>query len=152
MCVCAGGYNNTSCELSTEKYDPAEDTWTEIPVMNFYSEELDAEVIDDTIFVISGKYIEYHFVSHVACFNDKENRWHKAADMNICRSGMSTCVIENLPNASDYAYKHRDKLMEEKCKKRRRNVEEEEEVEGETLKKKRRNVKNVRFGKSVVCS
>jgi hypothetical protein len=53
----------------------------------------------------------------------------QAADMNVCRYGISTCVIKDLPNAGDYTYKHRGKLMEEKRKKRRRS-----------------NVKNVGFG------
>jgi hypothetical protein len=73
--VCAGGHNNTSRRLRTEKYDRAEDTWTEIPDMNFYEYQLIAEVMDDTILAISGKYIEHDFVSHISCFNDKENRW-----------------------------------------------------------------------------
>ncbi|XP_021940178.1 kelch-like protein 10 [Zootermopsis nevadensis] len=113
-----GGRNWTSDALSTEKYDPTEDTWTEVPAMNFYSDYLNAEVFDDTIFVISRYSDKGHFGSRVACFNDKENRWYQAANMNVRRSFLSTCVIKNLPNARDYAYKHRDKLMEEKCKKK----------------------------------
>ncbi|KDR14028.1 kelch-like protein 10 [Zootermopsis nevadensis] len=113
-----GGRNYTSSELNTEKYDPAEDTWTEIPAMNFYDYDLNAEVIDDTIFVIGGHDKKDFF--HVACFNGKENQWDKVTNMNVSRSGMSTCVIENLPNTSDYSYKHNDKLMEEKRKKRKR--------------------------------
>ncbi|KDR19666.1 Kelch-like protein 10 [Zootermopsis nevadensis] len=112
-----GGRNRISSKLSTEKYDPAEDTWTVIPGMNFHSYKLNAEVIDDTIFVIGGYYDEQHYLSRFACFNDKGNRWYLDVDMNVYRSQMSTCVIENLPNASDYSYKHRDKLMEEKRKK-----------------------------------
>ncbi|XP_021941807.1 kelch-like protein 10 [Zootermopsis nevadensis] len=111
-----GGHNGTSYKLSTEKYDPKEGAWTEIPAMNLYEFELNAEVIDDKIFVICDYYDPKYFFHRVASFNDKENRWDKAADMNVCRSGMSTCVIENLPNASDYAYKHREKLMVEKHK------------------------------------
>ncbi|XP_021940447.1 kelch-like protein 10 isoform X2 [Zootermopsis nevadensis] len=102
-----GGRNKSSSDLSTEKYDPAEDTWTEIPAMNFYAHELNAEVIDDTIFVIGAKNIDHHFASHVAYLNAKENRWYQLTNTNVYRSGMSTCVIKNLPNASDYAYKHR---------------------------------------------
>ncbi|KDR04312.1 hypothetical protein L798_04874 [Zootermopsis nevadensis] len=40
----------------------------------------------------------------------------KMTNMNGRRSWMSICVIKNLPNARDYAYKHRDKSMEAKCK------------------------------------
>ncbi|XP_021923145.1 kelch-like protein 10 [Zootermopsis nevadensis] len=69
-----GGHNRTSSELSTEKYDPAEDTWTEIPDMNFYSYKLDAEVIDDTIFVFGGQFKEDVRFPHSACYNDEENR------------------------------------------------------------------------------
>jgi hypothetical protein len=75
MCVCAGGWNETSFELSTEKYDPAEDTWTEIPAMNVYECYLNAEVINDMIFVICNNYDPKDFFTRVACFNDKENRW-----------------------------------------------------------------------------
>ncbi|KDR23167.1 hypothetical protein L798_15446 [Zootermopsis nevadensis] len=71
-----------------------------------------AEVIDDRIFVISECYDK-----KVACFDDKENQWNSLTNMNVHKLLMSTCVIKNLPNASDYAYKHRDKLMEEKRKK-----------------------------------
>ncbi|XP_021937484.1 kelch-like protein 10 [Zootermopsis nevadensis] len=117
-----GGLNETSSLLSTEKYDPTEDTWTEIPGMNVYSDYLNAEVFDDTIFVISRYFDKGHSESRVACFDDKENRWYQAANMNVRRSFLSTCVIKNLPNARDYAYKHRDKLMEEKCKEAR-NIE-----------------------------
>ncbi|KDR11972.1 Kelch-like protein 10 [Zootermopsis nevadensis] len=84
--------------------------------MNFYDHQLNAEVIDDKIFVICHYYNLDDNLHRVACFNDKENQWDKAADMNVCRSGMSTCVIENLPNASDYAYKHREKLIEKRKK------------------------------------
>ncbi|KDR09720.1 Kelch-like protein 17 [Zootermopsis nevadensis] len=70
-----GGLNETSSLLSTEKYDPTEDTWTEIPGMNVYSDYLNAEVFDDTIFVISRYFDKGHSESRVACFDDKENRW-----------------------------------------------------------------------------
>ncbi|XP_021917838.1 kelch-like protein 10 [Zootermopsis nevadensis] len=122
-----GGRNSSSFKLSTEKYDPAEDTWTEVPAMNFYSIFLRAEVMDDTIFVIGGFSIGKAGFS-VKRYNDKENRWYQVTNMNFWRSEMSTCVIENLPNARDYAYKHRDKLMEEKRK------------------------ENVKLGKSIFCS
>jgi hypothetical protein len=61
--------------LSTEKYDPAEETWTEIPAMNFNDYELNAEVMDDMIFVICNYYNGSDFFKRVAYFNDKENRW-----------------------------------------------------------------------------
>jgi hypothetical protein len=76
MCVCAGGHIWASGRLSTEKYDPAEDTWTEIPAMNFYSDDPHAEVMDDTIFVIAYYYKNQDdFLPHVACFDDKEKQW-----------------------------------------------------------------------------
>ncbi|KDR22542.1 kelch-like protein 10 isoform X2 [Zootermopsis nevadensis] len=134
-----GGFNETSGVIRTEKYDAAEDTWIKIPYMNFYARGLNTEAIDDMIFVISGYYNGTDFVSHVACFHDKENRWYQLAEMNVCRNFLSTCVIKNLPNASDYAYKHREKMMEEQTKKRRRsNVQEEG---GEMLTRRRRIVK-----------
>jgi hypothetical protein len=71
--VCAG--QNEPSKFGTEKYDPVENTWTEIPNMNFYSDNLNAEVIDDMIFVIGSNYEPNEFFSRVACFNDKENRW-----------------------------------------------------------------------------
>ncbi|XP_021937601.1 kelch-like protein 10 [Zootermopsis nevadensis] len=111
-----GGDDETSDELSAEKYDPAKDTWTMIAGMNFYADYCNAEVIDDTIFVIGGGCKgEADFC--VKCYNDKEDKWYLAADMNVCRYAPSTCVIKNLPNASDYAYKQKDKLMEERRKK-----------------------------------
>ncbi|KDR15171.1 kelch-like protein 10 [Zootermopsis nevadensis] len=112
-----GGQNRTSGQLTTEKYDPAEDTWTEMPAMNFYSTDLHAEVINDMIYVI-GRYYESH-IFVVNCYNDKEDKWYKVTNMNVCRFFASTCVIKNLPNASDYAYKHRDNLMKRLCAKYR---------------------------------
>ncbi|KDR04311.1 Kelch-like protein 5 [Zootermopsis nevadensis] len=70
-----GGHNKTSGRLSIEKYDPAEDTWTEIAAMNYYSDELHLEVMDDTIFVIGENRNGEDFLSHVSCFSDKENQW-----------------------------------------------------------------------------
>ncbi|XP_021933045.1 kelch-like protein 10 isoform X2 [Zootermopsis nevadensis] len=112
-----GGFNGSSFSLSTEKYDPAEDTWTEIPAMNIYSYYFHAEVIDDTIFVMGGNFDAYaHLSWNVSYFDNKENQWCKVTNMNVCRYALSICVIKNLPNASDYAYKHTDKLIEEKRK------------------------------------
>jgi hypothetical protein len=73
--VCAGGHVGESTQLYTEKYDPTENTWTEIPAMNFYYDELHAEVMDDTIFVISYYYKMTKLESHVAYFDDKEDQW-----------------------------------------------------------------------------
>ncbi|KDR13496.1 Kelch-like protein 10 [Zootermopsis nevadensis] len=115
MCVCAGGYNRILDDLSTEKYDSAEDTWTVIPGMSFNIRNFNAEVIDDTIFVIGGRCNGKTDLS-VKCCKDKENRWYPVAKMNVHRNHLSTCVIKNLPNARDYAYKHRDKLMKMKSK------------------------------------
>jgi hypothetical protein len=75
VCVCVGGINETPSELSTEKYDPAEDTWTEIPAMNLNSYDLNVEVIDDMIFVVGVNFNGAGFFKRVAYFNDKENRW-----------------------------------------------------------------------------
>jgi hypothetical protein len=70
MCVCAGGQNKTSGRVRTEKYDAAEDTWTEIPDMNVNACILNAGVFDDTIFVTSGHYNEW-----VAYFDGEKNQW-----------------------------------------------------------------------------
>ncbi|KDR11518.1 hypothetical protein L798_14854 [Zootermopsis nevadensis] len=80
--------------------------------MDFKYEHINTEVIDDMIFVISR-----YFSNCDACFKYKENRWCKMTNMDVSRSNMSTCVVKNLPNQSDYTFKHRDKLMEEKRKK-----------------------------------
>ncbi|XP_021927989.1 kelch-like protein 10, partial [Zootermopsis nevadensis] len=110
-----GGHNKTSDDLSTEKYDLAEDKWTEIPGMVVQSSCIKVEVIDDKIFVIGGSYNQGS-----ACVDDKEIRWYQAPEMKFDRYCPSTCVIKNLPNASDYTYKLRDKLMKKKRKRRRR--------------------------------
>ncbi|KDR23791.1 Kelch-like protein 10, partial [Zootermopsis nevadensis] len=68
-----GGHPRRSGELITEKYDPAGNTWTEIPAMNFYSCDLNAEVNDDTIFVI-GCYYETDTISDDS-YDDKEHKW-----------------------------------------------------------------------------
>ncbi|KDR16331.1 kelch-like protein 10 [Zootermopsis nevadensis] len=111
-CLYALGGKNSSWELNTEKYDPVEDKWTVIHAMNFNSYNLNAEVIDDTIFVIGG-FCRGKADFSVKRYNDKEDKWHQVTNMNISRLLMSTCVVKNLPNARDYSYKHRDKLMEE---------------------------------------
>ncbi|KDR10701.1 hypothetical protein L798_14380 [Zootermopsis nevadensis] len=71
--------------------------------MNFYSGYLNAEVIDDTIFAIGGQSDK-----GIAYFDAKDCQWHQMADMNFSKTYPSTCVIKNLPNASDYEYKHRE--------------------------------------------
>ncbi|XP_021913800.1 kelch-like protein 10 [Zootermopsis nevadensis] len=106
-----GGYSDTRDALNTEKYDPENNTWTEIPDMNYHSTCLKAEVIDDTLFIIDG-----FLKKCIAYSDDKENRWYQAKKYNVCRFGMSICVVKDLPNAKDYAYKHTDKLMEGKRK------------------------------------
>ncbi|KDR21052.1 Kelch-like protein 10 [Zootermopsis nevadensis] len=90
--------------------------------MDFKYRDINGEVIDDMIFISYGK----------ECYKYKENRLYKVADMNVYRSRMSICVVKNLPNASDYAYKHRDKLMVEKRKK------EGEETQKKKQKKRKK--------------
>jgi hypothetical protein len=92
MCVCTGGFNETSRRLSTEKYDPEEDTWTEIPAMNLHESYLNAEVIDDMIFVICDHYEPKDFFPRAAYFNDKENRWF--VSLLICMI-VQGCTITN---------------------------------------------------------
>ncbi|KDR07508.1 hypothetical protein L798_02824, partial [Zootermopsis nevadensis] len=111
-----GGWNFTSLKLTMELYDPANDTWTKIPGMTFDLVNFNAEVIDDMIFVI-GSRCNWKSNFIVKCYKYKGDKWYRAADMNFRRYNTSTCVIKNLPNASDYAYKHRPKLMEEKREK-----------------------------------
>ncbi|KDR11663.1 kelch-like protein 10 [Zootermopsis nevadensis] len=69
-----GGYRGISHERIAEKYNPEEDTWTDISDIDFEGRIYNAEVIDDTIFVI-GEYERSVTTLHVKCFNDKENRW-----------------------------------------------------------------------------
>lgn len=33
--------------------------------------------------------------------------------MNIYRSALSACIVKDLPNARDYVYKHRERLLED---------------------------------------
>ncbi|XP_021936463.1 kelch-like protein 10 [Zootermopsis nevadensis] len=110
-----GGYNGEGDLPIAEKYDPANDTWTEIPDMLVYSSFCNAEVIDDMIFVIGG-FFDKDTIFGVESFNGNGDERYQAADMNFSRYDMSTCVIKNLSNARDYAYKHRNKLLEEKRK------------------------------------
>ncbi|KDR18560.1 Kelch-like protein 10 [Zootermopsis nevadensis] len=82
----------------------------DISLSRGYSE---AVVIDDMIFVI-GKCFEVVNSFSFGCFDDVKNEWYQATESNVYRFGMSICVVKNLPNAKDYAYKHRDKLKEGK--------------------------------------
>ncbi|XP_021928743.1 kelch-like protein 10 isoform X2 [Zootermopsis nevadensis] len=111
-----GGFNEVSRSLSAEKFDPAEDTWTEIHDMCVARQNFSAHVIDDTIFIIDGYHGDETIFS-VECFNSKKNEWYHATEMNVRRTGMSICVVKNLPNAKDYAHKHRDEIMEKIRKK-----------------------------------
>ncbi|KDR11165.1 kelch-like protein 10 isoform X2 [Zootermopsis nevadensis] len=56
-----GGCNETSSDLSTEKYDPAEDKWTEIPGMVIPSYCSKVEVIDDKILHA----VSYHLLTEL---------------------------------------------------------------------------------------
>jgi hypothetical protein len=38
----------------------------------------------------------------VECYDEKSNEWIAARDMNICASGLSSCVIMDLLNVCDY--------------------------------------------------
>ncbi|KDQ71532.1 kelch-like protein 10 [Zootermopsis nevadensis] len=105
-----GGDNSTYNKLITEKYDPAEDTWTEIPHINYHSTCLKAEVIDKLIVICD-------YFDGIKIYNEEENTWYQATESNVYRFGMSICVVNNLPNAKDYVYKHRDKLVKGKRKK-----------------------------------
>ncbi|CAG0884893.1 unnamed protein product [Cyprideis torosa] len=42
---------------------------------------------------------------------------YEATDMNIFRSALAACVVEDLPNIRDYIHQHRENLMEEKRQK-----------------------------------
>ncbi|KDQ71530.1 Kelch-like protein 10 [Zootermopsis nevadensis] len=80
--------------------------------MTVNSNYLIAEVIDDMMLLIGGRCKgETNFSAK--CYNDNENQWYLAAGMNVHRIEFSTCVIKNLPNSSDYAYKQREKLIKE---------------------------------------
>ncbi|KDR15234.1 hypothetical protein L798_11020 [Zootermopsis nevadensis] len=102
--------------------------------MDFKYRDIYAEVIDDMIFVFKG-----YIIFGGASYKYKENRWHEVRDMNVRRSDISTCVVKNLPNASDYTYKHRDQLMVEKRK--TEGGETQKKKQEKRKKRKRRNVK-----------
>ncbi|XP_021934201.1 kelch-like protein 10 [Zootermopsis nevadensis] len=98
---------------SGEKYDPETDTWTQISHLLNPRGNLALQVIDDAIFAIGGFSSETSSCQ-VERFDDRRNKWYEVADMNTYRTAMSACVVKGLPNAGDYIYKHRDRLLEEK--------------------------------------
>ncbi|KDR22183.1 Kelch-like protein 10 [Zootermopsis nevadensis] len=102
--MCAGGDNSTLYKLITEKYDPAEDTWTVIPYRIIPDRYFNVEMIDTHIVIC-----DCYDVSEI--YNEEERKWYQASKCNFCRYGMSICVVKDLPNAKDYAYKHTSKLI-----------------------------------------
>lgn len=129
---------------SGERYNPATNSWTQIPDMYNPRSNFAIEVIDDMIFAIGG-FNGVTTIYHVECYDERTNEWYvipvftqlhscmdydecfvsfipghyryEATDMNIYRSALSACVIMGLPNVYDYIHKHRERLMEEKRQK-----------------------------------
>jgi len=43
-------------------------------------------------------------IPHVECYTSETNEWTVTTDMNINRSALKACVIDDLPNIRDYTY------------------------------------------------
>nr|CAH7722297.1 unnamed protein product [Callosobruchus chinensis] len=106
-----GGFNGISRMCSGERFNPQTNTWTPITDMYNPRSNFAIEVIDDMIFAIGGfndvDIIGVTTIYHVECYDEKTNEWYEATDMNIYRSALSACVIDELPNVQDYIHKHR---------------------------------------------
>jgi kelch-like protein 10 len=105
-----GGYNGKSWVCSGEKYNPTTNKWTQIPDMSQPRSNFGIAVIDDTIFAIGGLQ-NGTTIKAVECYDEKSNEWIAARDMNICESGLSACVIMDLPNVCDYIKYRKDRSM-----------------------------------------
>ncbi|XP_021934989.1 kelch-like protein 10 isoform X3 [Zootermopsis nevadensis] len=82
--VLNGGCNETSSDLSTEKYDPAEDKWTEIPGMVIPSYCSKVEVIDDKILHA----VSYHLLTELVR-SSKNTPEDKFLHICLCKSQKS---------------------------------------------------------------
>ncbi|KAJ6644555.1 Kelch-like protein 10 [Pseudolycoriella hygida] len=118
-CVCfqnylyvMGGFDGHVRLRSCERYDPVKNVWNDIPDMYFQRSNFAVEIIDDMIFVIGG--YNRGTISFNECFNIAKGEWLIATNLSSPRSGLKANVVKGLPNISDYIYKNREHLIEEK--------------------------------------
>lgn len=61
------------------------------------------ELIDDLIFAVAGFNGETT-TRKVEYYNIKTEKWKEADDMSISRSGLSCCLVSDLPHINEYVY------------------------------------------------
>uniref|UniRef100_UPI00358F8622 kelch-like protein 10 n=1 Tax=Myxine glutinosa TaxID=7769 RepID=UPI00358F8622 len=100
-----GGCDGEDRLHSIEAYDPSSNTWTLLESMFNPRSNFGLEVLDDLLFVVGG-YNGVIIIDDVEFYDHVTNEWHDASDMSISRSGLSCCVVENLPNVHLYISHH----------------------------------------------
>lgn len=127
-----GGFNGSIRLSSCEKYDPSTNLWTSILDMSHQRSNFGIEVLDDMIFVIGG-YNGLYTLSHCECLDVAQNEWsvdglkwnnfnlasflsyrYEATELKMTLSGLKAVVVKQLPNVTDYIYKNRINLIEER--------------------------------------
>lgn len=80
---------------SAEAYNPQTNTWTTVPSMSSPRSYFGIEVVDDQLFVVGGNKSPTT-MSAVERYDEEAGMWHSAANINVCRSSLSCCVLHGL--------------------------------------------------------
>ncbi|XP_037046810.1 kelch-like protein 10 isoform X2 [Bradysia coprophila] len=108
-----GGFDGHTRLSSCERYDPVNDAWTRILDMPHQRSNFAIEVLDDMIFAIGG-YNGLYTLPQCECLDVAENQWYQVTELKMTLSGLKAVVIKELPNVSDFIYKNRINLIEER--------------------------------------
>ncbi|XP_037037306.1 kelch-like protein 10 isoform X2 [Bradysia coprophila] len=108
-----GGFDGTFRLKTCEKFNTKTNEWSTIPEMTYERSNFGIEILDDMIFVIGG-YNGIIKIPFNECYNTENNQWYNATVMSKPRAGHKANVVKGLPNVTDYIYKHRDHLIEER--------------------------------------
>ncbi|KAJ6643055.1 Kelch-like protein 10 [Pseudolycoriella hygida] len=108
-----GGFDGHARLSSCERYDPSNDEWKRIIDMPRKKSNFGIEVLDNMIFTIGG-YNGLFTLTHCECLDVAENQWYEVTELKITLSGVKAVVVRELPNVSDYIYKNRTDLIEER--------------------------------------
>ncbi|CAM9221378.1 unnamed protein product [Ectocarpus fasciculatus] len=95
MVYALGGWmDGSACSNAFESYNPAEDVWTQLPVMGTARRLLGAVAFDDKIYAFGGNCDDPHwFTNRAEVFDLKTSKWKYISD--VPASGEMSAVVVN---------------------------------------------------------